>query len=400
MRVAAATVSVTNPHRNFVTLRIETDEGHVGLGDATLYGRELAVAAYLRNHVCPSLVGLDPERIEDTWQYLYRGAYWRGGPVTMAAVSAVDVALWDIKAKAAALPLYQLLGGATRSGCLAYGHSAGADLHELFDSVSAQLSAGFKAVRVQHHQTGSTWQDATKVVSPDPVERVAPALHPWDTAQYLNEMPTILECVRAEFGPDLKILHDARHRMRPIEAARLAKSLEPVDLFWLEDVTPAEDPEALRWVRHHSTTPLALGEVFNTVWDYKDLFQSRLIDYFRSPPTHAGGITGVKRIAELAGLFGIRSGFHGPSDVSPVGMAAALHLGLAIHNFGIQEYVPPGGDTLEVFQTSYEFSQGYLHPGSAIGLGVSMNQDAAEAFPYRRVFVPIARLPDGTLHDW
>src|SRR6478735_783346 len=143
MIIDKAEVIVTSPNRNFVTLKLTTDDGFVGLGDATLNGRELAVVAYLAEHVVPLLIGKDAHRIEDMWQFLYRGAYWRRGPVTMASIAAVDTALWDIKARAAGMPLYQLLGGRSRTGALAYGHASGADLPELFDSVRDHLEQGF-----------------------------------------------------------------------------------------------------------------------------------------------------------------------------------------------------------------------------------------------------------------
>ena len=133
--------------------------------------------------------------------------------------------------------------------------------------------------------------------------------------------------------------------MTPIQAAQLGKALEPYDLFWLEDCTPAENQEALRLVRQHTTTPLAIGEIFNTVWDYQTLIREQLIDYVRSAVTHTGGITALRRLLDYAAQYQIKSGIHGPTDISPVGMAAALHLDLAIHNFGIQEYMQHGALT-------------------------------------------------------
>ncbi len=274
------------PGRNFVTLQITTDDGVTGLGDATLNGRELAVVSYLRDHVAPLLIGRDPHRIEDTWQYLYRGAYWRRGPVTMAAIAAVDVALWDIKAKVAGLPLYQLLGGASRDRIRAYGHANGSSLPEIFDSVRALQERGYQSIRIQSGVPGlksvygvhtTTSDDGS---APDVLAR--PAVEDWDTAAYLRYIPRVFEAVRNEFGPDLPLLHDAHHRLSPIEAARLGKDLEPYDLFWLEDCTPAENQEALKLVRQHTTTPLAIGEVFNTIWDFKDIIRDQLIDYWTS----------------------------------------------------------------------------------------------------------------------
>jgi len=408
MRITSAEVIVTSPGRNFVTLKVTTDEGIWGIGDATLNGRELSVASYLRDHVAPLLVGRDAGRIEDTWQYLYRGAYWRRGPVTMAAIAAVDMALWDIKGKAAGMPVYQLLGGASRSGLLAYGHASGAEIPDVLDSVQAHLDKGYRAIRVQSGipGLGPVYGVATSAGSGprydyEPARRTAlPVEETWDTAAYLRHLPRVMEAVRSRFGEDLPLLHDGHHRMTPIQAATLARSLEPFHMFWLEDCTPAENQEGLRLVRRHSTTPLAIGEVFNVVYDYQTLITEQLIDYVRSAATHAGGITGLRRIVDFAAIYQVKSGFHGPTDISPVGMAAALHLGLAIHNFGIQEYMQHSEATLRVFRTSFTFADGLLHPGDAPGLGVELDEAEAARHPYAPAYLPVARLRDGTAHDW
>ncbi|RBM08956.1 D-mannonate dehydratase ManD [Streptomyces sp. PT12] len=409
MKIESAETVVTSPGRNFVTLRITTADGVTGLGDATLNGRELAVESYLREHVVPLLIGRDAHRIEDTWQYLYRGAYWRRGPVTMAASAAVDMALWDIKAKAAGMPLYQLLGGASRTGALAYGHASGRDIPELLDSVRAHQEAGYRAIRVQ---TGIPGLDSVYGVASssagggqrydyEPARPTAlPVEETWDTRAYLRHIPAVFEAVRHEFGPELPLLHDGHHRMTPIQAAKLGKALEPYDLFWLEDATPGEDQSALRLIRQHTTTPLAIGEVFNSPHDYTLLLQERLIDYVRSAVTHTGGITAMKKLLDLAAHYGAKSGIHGPTDISPVGMAAALHLDIAIHNFGIQEYMRHSPETLEVFRTSYTFTDGLLHPSDTPGLGVELDDAAAARFPYRPAYLPVNRLTDGTVHDW
>lgn len=415
MQITAADVVVTSPGRNFVTLRITTSDGVTGLGDATVNGRELAAASYLSEHVVPMLIGRDPNWIEDTWQYLYRGAYWRRGPITMAAIAAVDVALWDIKAKVAGMPLYQLLGGASRIGALAYGHASGTDVPALFDSVREHLEKGYRAIRIQTGVPGlgqvygvAADQAPGQRYDYEPARRgqaadgghVVPSEESWDTRAYLRHVPSVFEAVRNEFGPELPLLHDGHHRMKPIQAAKLGTLLEPYDLFWLEDCTPGEDQTALRLVRSHTTTPLAIGEVFNSVYDYQTLITERLIDYVRSAITHTGGITATKKLLEFAGMYGISSGMHGPTDISPVGMAAALHLDLAIHNFGIQEYMRHSDETLEVFQTSYTFTDGLLHPGNNPGLGVELYEQAASHFPYTPAYLPVNRLLDGTVHDW
>ena len=397
MKIIDARVIVTSPGRNFVTLKITTDEGLVGYGDATLNGRELAVVSYLRDHLVPLLLGRDPHRIEDAWQLLYRGAYWRRGPVTMAAIAAVDVALWDIKAKAAGLPLYQLLGGASRDRVRTYGHANGHDLPALFDSIDEQLALGYQAVRVQ---TGIPGLGSVYGVDSD-----AATHHVGPRSRSGTPRPTSGTCRTcskrsATFGADLPLLHDAHHRLTPVEAARLGKELEPYHLFWLEDATPAENQQALRLVRQHTTTPLALGEVFNTVFDYQTLVTEQLIDYVRSAVTHAGGITPMRKLCDFAALYQIKSGIHGPEDISPVGMAAAVHLDLAVHNFGIQEYSGHTALTDETFRHGYTFEDGHLHPGEEPGLGVVLDEELAAAHPYDPAYLPVNRLSDGTVHDW
>src|SRR5690606_32915178 len=305
-----------------------------------------------------------------------------------------------IKAKAAGMPLYQLLGGASRNGILAYGHASGVDNESLFDSIRSHQEQGYRAIRVQTGVPGlkaiygvaanrTTAANQGKRYDYEPAQRAArPTEEDWDTRAYLRHLPGVFEAVRNEFGPELPLLHDGHHRMTPIQAAKLGKALEPYDLFWLEDCTPAENQEALRLVRQHTTTPLAIGEIFNTVWDYQTLIREQLIDYVRSAVTHTGGITHLKKILEFAAQYQIKSGIHGPTDISPVGMAAALHLDLAIHNFGIQEYMRHGALTDEVFQQSFRFEDGYLHPGDQPGIGVELDADAAGRYPYQTAYLP------------
>jgi mannonate dehydratase len=400
-RITAARAVVSSPGRNYVTLVIETAQGLVGIGDATLNGRELAVASYLQDHLLPLLIGRDPAQIEDTWQYLYRGAYWRRGPVTMTAIAAVDVALWDIKAKAAGMPLYQLLGGASRSHMLCYTHADGADIAATVEAVAERQAQGFRAIRVQsgvpglHRVYGVHRSDES---ADDP--HAAPIEGDWDTAAYLRHAPRLFEEARARFGPDLHLLHDAHHRLSPNEAAQLGKSLEPYGLFWLEDPTPAEAQEGWRRIRQQTTVPLAVGEVFNSIWDAQVLITERLIDYIRSTIVHAGGITHVRRIADLAALYNVRTGFHGASDLSPVTMGAALHFCRWVPNFGIQEYAAHSPRASEVFSWDWRYSDGNLFSGEKPGHGVTFDEAAAARFPYNRRYLDVNRLRDGTMWDW
>jgi mannonate dehydratase len=401
-KISHAKVIVTCPGRNFVTLKIETADGLTGLGDATLNGRELAVASYLTDHVIPALLGRDAQQIEDIWQYLYRGAYWRRGPVTMSAISAVDTALWDIKAKQAGLPLYQILGGASRTGVMVYGHANGTTIEDTIAEAKRYQAMGYKAVRLQSGIPGlaSTYGVSRDKLFYEPADAALPTENVWSTAKYLPTVPRLFEAAREALGPDIHLLHDVHHRLTPIEAGRLGKDLEPYRPFWLEDLTPAENQAAFRLIRQHTTTPLAVGEVFNSIWDAKQLIEEQLIDYIRTTVVHAGGITHLRRIASLAELYNVRTGSHGATDLSPVCMGAALHFDLWVPNFGIQEYMRHTAETDAVFPHAYSFADGELHPGEAPGHGVEIDEALAAKYPYRPASLPINRLEDGTMYNW
>jgi mannonate dehydratase len=401
MKIVGGKVIVCSPGRNFVTLRLETEDGIYGLGDATLNGRELAVASYLADHLLPLLEGRDARRIEDTWQFLYKGAYWRRGPVTMTAIAAVDMALWDILGKNLGVPVYRLLGGASREAVLVYGHASGSSIEETVEAVGRYQRLGYRAIRAQ---TGVPGVAGTYGIgSGDRYEPAVPGLAPeprWQSEPYLNTVPSLFGRLREAFGPDLPLLHDVHHRLTPIEAARLGRALEPHHLFWMEDPTPAEVQESFRLIRQHTTTPLAVGETFNSIFDCQRLIEEELIDYVRATVVHAGGITHLRKIAALAELHRVRTGCHGATDLSPVSLAAALHFDLSVHNFGIQEYMPHSADTDRVFPHAYRFENGMMHPGDAPGLGVDIDETLAATMPYRRAYLPVARLTDGTVHDW
>ncbi|HZH51179.1 MAG TPA: D-mannonate dehydratase ManD [Microvirga sp.] len=402
MKIEKAYCIVTCPSRNFVTLKIVTDEGVYGIGDATLNGRELAVSAYLEEHVIPCLIGRDPQQIEDIWQYLAKGAYWRRGPVTMSAIAAVDMALWDIKAKVAGLPLYQLLGGKSRSGVMVYGHANGRDIAETVDAVGKYLELGYKAVRAQSGIPGleTAYGIARGKLFYEPATKGLPEEQIWSTEKYLAFAPKLFEAVRVAHGPDFHLLHDVHHRLTPVEAARLGKSLEPYHLFWMEDPTPAENQDSLKLIRQHTVTPIAIGEIFNSIHDCRELIQNQLIDYIRTTVVRAGGITQLRKIAALAELYQVRTGSHGATDLSPVCMGSALHFDLWVPNFGIQEYMRHTPETDEVFPHAYTFADGYLYPGDVPGHGVDIDEKLAAKFPYERAYLPVARLQDGTMWNW
>ena len=408
MKITDAKVFVGGPKKNYVTLKIMTDQGVYGLGDATLNNRETLPAKYLQDHLIPNLIGLDPRNTEDIWQFFYRGAYFRRGPIAMAAFGAIDLALWDIKGKLAGMPLYQLFGGKSRDGAMVYAHATGADLDDLMDSVAAHVADGYKAVRVQCGIPGMPTasyavpekKGAAKTYITD-FSGVCPKVEIWDTDKYMRYMPGALMQIRDRFGPDLKLLHDVHHRLRPREAAQFAKAVEPVGLFWLEDPTPAEDQDALRLMRQHSTVPIAIGEVFNSIWECNKLIENELIDFIRVAVTYAGGITHVKRIVDQAGLHHVRTGFHGAPSHSPISMAAQAHLNAWAPNFGIQEYLVLGTPECDaLFPSGHRMENGMFYVSDAPGLGVDFDESAAQRYSYQPGSHPVVRLQDGTLWDY
>jgi len=402
MKIIDAKVILTCPGRNFVTVKITTDQDVYGIGDATLNGREKSVVSYLEDYLLPSLIGRDPQQIEDIWQFFYRGAYWRRGPVGMTAIAGIDVALWDIKAKMANMPLYQLLGGKSRERILVYSHANGKDLDSTLDAVRKAKEKGYKAVRIQCGVPGieKMYGIAKGNKSYEPADSDLPMEESWSTEKYMKFIPEVFDAVRKEFGYDIHLLHDVHHRLTPIEAARVGKDLEPYRLFWMVDGTPAENQESFKLIRHHTTTPLAVGEVFNSIHDCRELIQNQLIDYIRTTIVHAGGISHLRRIADFASLFNVRTGFHGATDLSPVCMGAALHFDYWVPNFGIQEHMAHSPQMEEVFTRAYEFNDGYFTPGEAIGHGVDIDEKLAAKYPYKRACLPVNRLEDGTLWHW
>ena len=402
LKIRNARVIVTCPGRNFVTLKIETEDGLYGIGDATLNGRELAVVSLLQEHLIPCLIGRDAHQVEDIWQFFYRGVYWRRGPVGMTAIAAIDMALWDIKAKAAGMPLYQLLGGKSRDGVMVYGHANGSDIDEAVEEVGKYIDLGYKAIRAQCGipGLGSTYGVSGDKLFYEPADADLPSENVWSTARYLNHAPKLFEALREKFGFDHHLLHDVHHRLTPIEAARLGKDLEPFRLFWLEDAVTAELQEGFRLIRQHTTTPLAVGEVFNSIYDCQTLITEQLIDYIRTTVVHGGGITHLRRIAHLAELYHVKTGFHGATDLSPITMGSALHFDTWVPNFGIQEYMRHTPETDAVFPHAYSFKDGFLYPGEAPGHGVDIDEELATKYPYQRAYLPVNRLEDGTMFNW
>lgn len=382
---------------NYVVVKVITDEGVYGVGEGTLYASELSVAAAI-NQFKELLLGKDPRNIEDTWHFLYRATYWRGGPVFKCAIAAIDMALWDIKGKLANMPVYQLLGGACRKGVLVYRHADGRDFKEVTENVRMWLEQGYKVVRAQMGGYGGSGK-----LHFDPPEREGlPGTVYFEPTKYLLEVPKLFEHLRNELGMEVELLHDVHEQLSPIEAAQLAKLLEPYRLFFLEDPVSPEQKEALSFIRSQTTTPLSIGEIFCDREQILPLFVNRLIDYIRIAPLHVGGITEAKKIMVLAEPFGVKSAFHGAADLGPISQAAAVHLQMSIPNFGVQEWtnfrsVPVFCD---MFPLPCEVRDGYAYPNEAPGLGIDFNEALAERFPYSPVYMPQIRRVDGTVHGY
>jgi mannonate dehydratase len=398
MKITEVRTIVTCPTRNYVIAKIVTDEGVYGVGEGTLNGSEAIVAAAIE-HMGKLLIGRDPSRIEDLWHMLYHWGYWRGGPIYMAALAALDIALWDIKGKVAGLPVYQLLGGRAREGVLCYGHGGGRDFQEIADSVRSYQARGYKVVRAQFGQYGGAGVLRTDPPTPGGHPNI-PGTTVFEPTPYLATTPRLFEYLRQELGPEVELLHDVHEQLTPNQAAWLARALEPYRLFYLEDILRPEHKESFRLVRQASTTSLAIGEIFVSRWDCLPLFQEQLIDFIRVKPIHVGGITEFRKIMTLAEPFMIKSACHGAADIGPIGQAASLHVQVVIPNFGVQEWtefstVP---EIVEVFPTPCTFKDGYANPHETPGIGIDIDEQAAAKYPYQERWMPLVRRLDGTVH--
>jgi mannonate dehydratase len=370
-----------------VIVKIETsDAGLWGVGCATFTQRPLAVVAAVEQYLKPFLVGRDPDDIEDIWQASFVSSYWRGGPVLNNAMSGVDEALWDIKGKRAGMPVYQLLGGRVRRAADVYVHAHGRDVDELEDRVREFAELGFRHVRCQVDVPGlATYgrgsADRTGA-GHSTVGRLDPRQDAWEPAPYCRLVPRMFETIRARLGDDLELLHDVHERVPPILAIQLAKDLEPYRLFFLEDVFAPEDQDYFRVLRHQTSTPLAMGELHVSQAEYLPLVRDRLIDFVRVHLSDIGGLTPARKLAAFAELSGVRTAWHGPGDVSPVGHAANLHLDVAVSNFGIQEAYLFPERTREVFPGCPEIRDGAMWTNDRPGLGIDIDEQLAARYPF------------------
>lgn len=377
---------------NLVVVKVLTNEPDLyGYGCATFTQRPKAVQTAVEQYMKPFLIGKDPRRIEDIWQTAMVSAYWRNGPVLNNAVSGVDMALWDIKGKLANMPVYELLGGKCREGVPVYRHTDGKDAEEVAEKVSMYMEEGYRYLRCQMGGYGGKYH---RFHSP---ENALPGAY-YDPDSYARSVPKLFDYIRDKIGFEIELLHDVHSRLAPIEAVRLAKQLEPYRLFFLEDALPPEQVDWFQTIRSQCAVPLAMGELFVHPNEWLPLISQRWIDFIRVHISFIGGLTPAIKLAALSDAFGVRTAWHGPPDLSPVGQAANLHLDLSIPNLGVQEWSEFSEVTREIFPGCPEVRNGYAYVNDKPGFGVEVNEQEAAKYPChdRLPEWTLARIPDGT----
>ncbi len=380
-------------HIRLVVVRVETSEpGLYGLGCATFTQRALSVASAVDQYLAPFLKGRDVDDIEDIWQCAFVSGYWRNGPVLNNAMSGVDQALWDIKGKRAGMPVYQLLGGKCRDCVPLYHHCSGEDPKAVEDDIRASMEQGYRYCRAQV----AVPSYATYGARVQPGQRAV-----WEPSPYVRSVVRLFDHLREHLGDEIELLHDIHERVPPIHAINLAKQLEKHSLFFLEDPFAPEDVEYHRLLRQQTSTPIAMGELFCNVNEYLPLIRDQLIDFIRVHVSTIGGISPARKLAALCEFFGVRTAWHGPGDVSPVGHAANMHLDLACYNFGIQEEHYFREETREVFPGCPEIRDGCMWPNDRPGLGIDLDEAKAAQVPFEEhetngCWPPIRRA-DGTV---
>lgn len=394
---------------DLAVVKVETSQpGLYGLGCATFTQRIHAVKTAIDEYMKPFLIGKDPARIEDIWQSACVSGYWRSGPIMNNALSGVDMALWDIKGKMAGMPIYELLGGKCRDGIPLYRHTDGGDEFEVEDNIRAMMEEGYQYVRCQMGMYGGAGTEDLKLIATQlaRAKNIQPKRSPrtstpgiyFDPDAYVRSVPRLFDHLRNKLGFGIEFIHDVHERVTPIAAVNLAKTLEQYQLFYLEDPVAPENIDWLKIMRHQTSTPISMGELFTNVNDWRSLITQNLIDYIRCHVSTIGGITPAKKLATLSEIHGVRTAWHGPGDISPVGMAANLHLDMSATNFGIQEWTPLNDALLEVFPGSPEIDRGYAYLSERPGLGLDIDEVKAAQYPCIGGIPSwtLARTPDGT----
>lgn len=378
---------------NLVVVKVETTEpGLYGVGCATFTQRSNLVATAVTDYLKPLLKGRSVDNIEDIRQLCMVNAYWRNGPVLNNAVGGINEALWDIKGKIAGMPVYDLLGGKCREGAAVYTQAIGNTMEELIKKVDIFRKEGYRYLRVQLGAYGGTPKNIIKPCH-------APDGAYFNPAEYVTEQLEMFQELRKRYGFDLELLHDIHERLSLSEAMRFAKMLEPYNLFYLEDAVAVENMESIRRLREHTVTPLAIGELFTHPQEWKQVISHQLIDYIRVHISQIGGLSPAFKLAGFCEQYGIRTAWHGPGDITPVGMMAQLHLDLCVPNFGIQEFNGFSQAELDVFPGAPRVINGYMYANDKPGFGIDINEEEAAKYPgrFHNNRWTQTRRPDGTV---
>ncbi len=388
---------VTAPRNiNLVVVKVETSEPDLcGYGCATFTWRAKAVVTAVEEYLKPMFVGKSVHNIEDIWQSMMGSSYWRNGPVLNNAMSGVDEALWDIKGKLANMPLYSLFGGKCREGIALYRHADGASWEEVSERIAAFREEGYRHIRCHMGLYGGNKDGRQTMQKPEN----APTGAYYDPKAYMRSVVNLMDKVRSTFGWELEIMHDVHERLSNIDTLVLAKELEPYRLFFLEDSVRPDQMEYLRFIREQTSVPLAIGELFTHPLEWKTMIVNQWVDFIRVHLSDIGGLTPALKLAHFTDAYQVRTAWHGPNDLTPIGMAANMHLDLAMPNFGIQEFMGFDEAEQEVFPGCPKVRGGYAYIEETPGIGVGFDEKAAAKYPpnenvdYGWMF---SRLPDGT----
>jgi galactonate dehydratase len=362
--------------RNYMFVVVETDDGLIGVGEAGITSRELAIVGAIE-HFKPLLIGQDANRIEHIWQTLFRGGFFPGGKIVCSAISAIDIALWDIQGKARGVPVYQLLGGLARDKVVCYPHNGGATTEALVESCLKTKEEGWRFVRWGIQSDGDIMENG-------PAVRLA-------LAQF--------EAVRKAVGDEIEICFDVHTRLDPPAAIQLCRAVEQYRPFFIEDPLRSESPQSLRLVRQQTGVPIAVGEQFATKFEFRQVIEEELTDYARIDLCIVGGLTEGRKIAGWCEAHYIQLALHNP--LGPISSAACLHLNLASSNVGVMEQPRrPGTALTDVVPVQMPFEAGYLLPPTGPGLGVVFDEEAAKRHPFQMREFPHYRRLDGSFTNW
>ena len=382
---------------NLVVVKVETTEpGLYGLGCATFTQRAEAVVTAINKYMPDFCIGRDVDNIEDMWQAFYVSSYWRNGPVLNNALSGLDQALWDIKGKRANMPVYQLLGGKVRFAIPCYGHAGGRTPEAVAESVKGFMDQGYRYVRVQQGGYGAVGAVEDK---PDFKEAGfgAPSDNYMNEQAYLKSVPKMFEATRKLCGDEVELLHDVHERAQPMDVINMCKRVEEYRPFFIEDPLSPENRSWWKQLRASTTVPFAMGELFNNTNEFLEPVVNHYFDYIRCHVSQIGGITPARKIARLCEWFNVKTAWHGPGDVSPVGHAAQAHIDLAIWNFGIQESGRFSEKLQSVFSGCPTMKDGNMSVNEVPGIGVDINEKEAAKYPISTKSNWQVRKNDGTI---